>query len=399
MNLEQIQARLAEIAGVASDKEKRSKLSIEEMDAMIQEKEQLEERKIELEAAEQARILANKDEVAKRHKLLDDIAKGNKLLPIIQKGKGDEMDEVIVLNAESAEYRSAWLKNIRKLELNDVEKRALTTVEASVGAVIPTLTMNKIIEKIEQSAPLLSKIDLVKIPGGTTYAVEGVINDADLHAEGVELNDDADTLVPVTLGAYEVTKLIKISKSVSKMSIEAFDAWIIKKLSSKLARKITECILYGSGTDQPQGIDNAVAWGATNSVTVALAGTLSATNVRDLIGLLPGGYDAGAEWLMSKKTFMSDFSPLQDNAKHNLITQDGRQFFVGGYPVMFDDRITLHEAYLGDLMGYAGNMPEEANIVSQFIARNNAFDILGSAMFDGKLALTEAFVKLIKATS
>ena len=44
-------------------------------------------------------------------------------------------------------------------------------------------------------------------------------------------------------------------------------------------------------------------------------------------------------------------------------------------------------------------MPEEINVTSQFVTRENAYDFLGCAMFDGKVQAIEAFVKLIKAAA
>ena len=44
-------------------------------------------------------------------------------------------------------------------------------------------------------------------------------------------------------------------------------------------------------------------------------------------------------------------------------------------------------------------MPEEINVTSQFVTRENAYDFLGCAMFDGKVQAIEAFVKFIKATA
>ena len=51
---------------------------------------------------------------------------------------------------ESQEYRSAWLKDLKGDRLSDVEKRAITSAADSGGAVIPTITLNKVIEKLKQ---------------------------------------------------------------------------------------------------------------------------------------------------------------------------------------------------------------------------------------------------------
>ena len=382
MNLKEIETRKAAIHELLQ-----GEVTLEQMTELETEVNELEEQRKTIESAWE-----------KRQALINATQRGETtIVEEIKEERKMEVENVLAIN-QTPEYRSAWLKEIRKIEVNEVEKRALTTAEGSIGAVIPTMTANKIIDKIKQYAPLLSEIDLMQVPGGVTIAVEGVNNDADLHTEGATITAKADTLVKVTLGAYEVVKLVTISKSVSKMSIDAFESWLVDKIARKVARKISNLIVYGTGSSQPEGIDLAQTWGAGNSVTVALAGSLTADNVRSLIGLLPGGYDENAKFLMSKKSFYSDFIGLQDSAKHSLISNEGRQFFISGYPVMFDEAITLHEAYLGDFRaGYVGNMPEDANVVSQFVARENAFDFLGSAMFDGKVALDEAFVKLVKA--
>lgn len=298
-----------------------------------------------------------------------------------------------------AEYRSAWLKQIRRLELTETEQRTLTTATGSVGAVVPTATINKIVEKVSQYCPMLDKIDLLKVPGGVKIPAEGTTNDAKVHAEGAAITADEDTINYVALSAYEITKLVTISKSVEKMSIDAFENWLTTKIARKIADKINALIFSGSGSNEAEGI-NAITWNGTNSVTVEKTANLTAANVQKLVSLLNGGYDDGAEWYMSKTTFFSDFHPLMNNSKDNIVTEENGKYRVMGYPVCLDDRITLHEAILGNVYrGYAGNMPEEITITSQFVTRENAYDFLGCAMFDGKVQAKEAFVKLVKATA
>lgn len=297
----------------------------------------------------------------------------------------------------AAEYRSGFLKRLQGLDLSDVERRALTTAENSVGAVIPEVTQNRIIEKVKQEAPLLAEIELLQVPGGVTIPIEDVVNAATKHAEGATITAAGDKITYVDLFGFEVTKLLTISKSVKRMSIGAFENWLVNNLGKSLASKITNLIINGSGTGEATGIDT-ITWDADNSVEVAAASSLTAKNVNDLISLLPGGYDAGAKFLMSKKTLFQDFMPLQDNSKNRLVVAEGRNYYIQGYPVMLDDRIALHEAILGNFnAGYKGNMPEDINVTSAFDLKTNSFDYLGAAMFDGKPAIPDAFVKLTKA--
>ena len=297
---------------------------------------------------------------------------------------------------EEAEYRSAWLKSIRHLDLTDAEQRAMTTASGSAGAVVPTTTVNKIIEKVKQYCPLLSKIDLLRVSEGVKVPAEGTTIEAKLHTEGSTISADADTIVQISLQAYEITKLVTISKSVERMSIDSFESYLVNKISRAIADKIGALILNGTGTSQAQGI-NAIKWDEKNSVTVASSAALKETDVNKVASLLNGGYDNGAEWLMSKKTFFADFYPLMNNSKNNVVTANGGDYYVIGYPVSFDDRQKDHEAILGNLFrGYVGNLSEDVTVTSQFVTRENAYDFLGCAMFDGKVQAVEAFVKIVK---
>lgn len=212
---------------------------------------------------------------------------------------------------QEKEYRSAWLKSVRGLELSETEQRAMTTGSSSAGAVVPTVTQNKIIEKVNQYCPLLDKIDLLRVPGGVKVPAEGTTADAKKHTEGAEITADSDTFTSVSLSAYEVTKLVTISKSVEKMAIDAFENWLVNKIARKIAEKIGSLIISGTGTNEAQGI-NAITWGADNSVTVAKASSLTAANIQGVVALLNGGYDNGAEWLVSKSTFFTDFPPADE---------------------------------------------------------------------------------------
>ena len=183
------------------------------------------------------------------------------------------------------------------------------------------------------------------------------------------------------------------------MSINAFETWIVDMLAEDIARKIENQIINGTGSDMATGVEKANTWGATNSVTVAKAASTTAANVQALIGLLPGGYDRNAKFVMKKSTLFTEFLPLQDNSKSNIVTREGDKYFVYGYPVLLSDEVTEKEAYFGDFKKMIGNLSEDITIESGFDINTNSFKYLGCAMFDCKPALGEAFVKLVKATA
>ena len=152
---------------------------------------------------------------------------GNPLPDMQLPGDPEQRSETYTI--DSPEYRTAWIKSLRNNAyvgtvdpLTDAEQRAFTTVAGSAGAAIPTQTANTILEKVTQYAPLLSKINLLRVPGMVTFAVEDTVNAAAYHTENDTISASTDKLKSITLSAYEITKLIPISKSVKLMSIPAF---------------------------------------------------------------------------------------------------------------------------------------------------------------------------------
>lgn len=387
--LEKIEARLDEI-----EKE----LNSEEVDEKTEEElDQLEEEVRSLKK-EKSGILAAAE---KRASLEKEIAEGRIGKDVTRNyfNGGKEKVQERTFDKNSAEYRSAWLKNIRRIELNEVEKRALTTVTGSAGAVVPTTTVNKIVDKVKEFCPIIDKIELLSVVGSVTIPAEGTTVDAQIHAQGAPITADDDDLYDVTLSGYEITKLVTISKSVETMSIDAFETWLSKKIARKVSEKIDAVIFNGTGTGEAQGV-NAIKWDATNSVTVAKSAALTEANVIGAVALMKSGYFANAEWYMSSQTFFSDFYPLMNNSKNNVVTESNGIYRIMGKVVNYDERIAAHEAILGNfLRGYAGNMNEEVTVTSQFVVRENSYDFLGSAIFDGKVQAVEAFVKIVKATA
>lgn len=343
--------------------------------------------------------------IAERTRLLGEIETRRGILDKIGSGAAGEGAPVIPteekrsFDTSSPEYRSAFLKNLRNLELTEVEKRAFSSGSSSAGAVIPTNTANEIIKKLKQHAPLLGEITLLNVSGNVKFAVENAKADAAIHTENATITAGTDTFTTVTLTSYEIVKLVQVSETVKTMSIDIFESWLTDMIAEKVAEKIGAFLISGTGSEQPAGVGSAATWGDTNSVTVTKTGALSAANVQALIGLLDGVYDANAKFLMSKRTLFTDFMPLQDNSKNKIVTVEGHNYYVYGYPVMLDDNVTVHEAYLGDFKKIVGNLSQNITVKSDFDITTNSYRYLGVAMFDSKIADSEAFVKLVKATA
>lgn len=382
MRIKEIEARLAAIK--KEIEERGDAMKAEEIDALEKETKELTEERAGLIAAAE-----------KRNGILDNIAKGAGIVSRTFEQKQDNADPDDPFG--TPEYRSAWLKNLRRLPLTDAEKRAYANASGTGAEVVPTQTANEIISKVKKLAPMLNEVTLLHVKGAVKFAVEGTNNDAAIHKENAAITAAADTLTTVTLTGYEIIKLVQISDTVMTMSIAAFESWIVDMLAEAIARKVEDFFINGTGSSQPKGIDKANTWGAENSVTVTKAGSLTAANVQTLIGLLNAGYDRNAKFAMSKKTLFTDFMPLQDNSKNHIVTAQGNNYFVYGYPVLLSDYVKEHEAFLGDFKKVCANLAENINVKNAYDIDTNSYKYSGIAIFDCTPAIGEAFVKLAKA--
>ena len=384
MRIKEIEARLAAIK--QEIEQRGAEMTAAEIDALEQETSQLTEERAGLIAAAE-----------KRSGILNTIAQGAGIVSrsFTQQTATEENDDPVA----SPEYRSAWLKQLRRLPLSDAEKRAYSNVTGAGAEVIPTQTANEIIGKIKTLAPMLNEVTLLHVKGAVKFAVEGTNNDAAIHAENAAITAAADTFTTVTLTGYEIIKLVQISDTVMTMSIAAFESWIVNMLAEAIARKIEDLLINGTGTNQPKGIDKANTWGATNSVSVGASASLTAANVQALIGLLNAGYDRNAKFAMSKKTLFIDFMPLQDNSKNHIVTVQGNAYFVYGYPVLLSDYVKDHEAFLGDFKKVCANLAENIGVKNAYDINTNSYKYSGIAIFDCQPAIGEAIVKLVKAST
>ena len=302
------------------------------------------------------------------------------------------------------EYRSAFFKRLQGKNPSEVELRAMTSASTSAGAAIPTQTMNMIIGQLRESATLLNLITLTDIPSLTSFPVENVVNDASWVTEGTDSTSSSDTLKAVSLAAYTLIKTIKITAQVKRMSIDAFETWLVDALVRKLRAACDKAVISGTGSNQPTGLDTQT-WDTTNSITVAKAATVTYDNLVDLEALVGEGFITNAVWVFNRK-MKATLLKLKDDQKRPLFERAIEDGFVGyliGYPVRLDQNVKDGEAYFGDWKaGYIMNFSQPIEIESSEAAGFMSGSVVyrGMALADGKpTGVKGAIVKLVQATA
>lgn len=300
---------------------------------------------------------------------------------------------------ETEEYRMAFLKKLQGKELNEEEKRAMTTAESSVGAAIPTTTLNRIEEMLRQTSALYNLVDVLNIPGYLSIPVEDTVNDASWIAEGASSTDVNDKLNSVNFAAYKLIRTISITAEVSKMTISAFEGWIVKKITNRMAMAIENAILNGTGNGQPKGI-------LTETITTlesANAGVFNYEDICNIMANLKAGYKKGSAFVINTQTLWKDIATIK--VGDNLVfvpdptgEYSGRIF---GKPVIEDEFIGEGQILYGLFDKYTINWNENINVTSddsaEFRSGNRVYR--GMALVDGKTVNTEAFVLMKKKTA
>ena len=296
------------------------------------------------------------------------------------------------------EYRSAFLKALQGKPLNEVEKRTNEMASTDVAGVIPTETQERIFNKLKQHAPLMGEITLLQIPGNVTFAIEDTNTAAAKHTgENVLVAPAGDKMSSVSLAGYEIIKILRISKTVQAMAINAFEAWLIDILGENIAAKIGEYIIYGDGDGYPKGIDYAADWSDTSNAVIPNGATYPTyAELVELVSYLKGGYHRNAKFLMNSKSFWGGVVAAQDNSKYKILTDDYKRLL--GYPILLDDNVADGDIFFGDFKKVVGNLSQNITVdrsaESGFLY--NSIDYRGTAIFDCDIAVDEAFVKCAK---
>jgi len=369
MTLQDVEARLSAIDG-----EIEGATEVEAVNALAEEKRNLIERQKTL------ADLAQRKEDAK--KLEQGIVRGK-----IHE-EGTKMEEKRTFAVDSAEYRDAFLKMLMGKELSAEERGAMDSGDASGGAAIPTITLDKIIQKLGKAAPILDEIDVMHIEGNVTIGVEATVNEAALHTENAQITGAGDTLVKVSLGGYEIVKIIPISAKLSAMSINAFENWLVNNLTRSVAKKCGKYAINGTGSSEPKGIEYAETWVDTQNAVDWAGTTPTVAEVQEQIGYIDGDYAAGAKWLMSFSTFWNKFHVLRDEKKPEIISGDVKNgYFIFGFPVVLDNNVAAGVAYFGNFFeavkaNFAAPIKFSKSAESGFT--RNAVDYKGDCLFDCK---------------
>lgn len=372
MTMEDIQKRMAEINDLLNSEDAN-------IDELTEEVNQLEERSKAL-----------KDQAEKRGELLKKVATGE-IGTVVEARKEENKtkEERKMFGIESVEYRDAWTKEKCGLPLSTEERAAL----ASAGAVIPTMTVNAVWDRLVKKAELLGKVDVTQFATYVRFPKATTNNAAASGAVGASITESSDVIGYVDLVPNEYVKLLTVGADIDHMAISAVHDWIVDNLVGQIRYAINKDILVGTGTNSLKGITASVSANAT-----AIPATVTKASLLKIMATLGSNYQEGAIWIMTPTMFYEDIMPL--TTLNDYIINDGFSFKLFGHDVvlMSEALVSSKETiFYGDPKAYKVNIFKALEVKAFETATSTNLQFRGACLADGELLDTSAFVRFAQA--
>ena len=221
--------------------------------------------------------------------------------------------------------------------------------------------------------------------------------------EEAQYPESDDAFGQVSIGAYKLATMIKISEELLNDSVFDMPAYIAKEFARRIGAAEEEAFFTGNGTGKPLGI-LAATGGAETGVTSAAADQITMDEVIDLFYSLRAPYRRNAVFIMNDATVKA-LRKLKDGQGQYLWqpsitagTPDtilNRPVYTSGFmPTLATGNKTI---LFGDLGYYwvADREGRSFKRLNELYAPTGQVGFLASQRVDGKLILPEA-VKVLK---
>src|SRR5699024_11245578 len=199
----------------------------------------------------------------------------------------------------------------------------------------------------------------------------------------------------VQFDGYDILKVFSMSAAAKKMSIQAFESYIIEELTNSVMETVADGLVNGTGDEQGTGLDSGITWNESN--TLPLTGEY--TDFTSALAKLKRGYAAGEKFAMNNATLYNKVYSIVDGNKRPIFIADPKNESIGrilGKEVVIDDNIADDTIILGDFNYMGVNIPEglmlEVSRESSF--KSGLIDYRAMAIADTKPLVDEAFIKL-----
>ena len=317
-------------------------------------------------------------------------------------------DETEKTGRASDEYKGSFWNAMRvKAPMPSVLNALQEGTDSEGGYLVPDEFERTLVEALEEENVFRTLAHVIRTSSGDrkipVVASKGSASWVD--EEGAYQESD-DAFSQVSIGAYKLGTMIKVSEELLADSVFDLEAYISKEFARRIGAREEESFFNGDGKGKPLGI-LAAAGGAEVGVTAASATAITADEVIDLFYSLKAPYRKNAVWVLNDAT-VKQIRKLKDSTGQYL----WQPSLVAGTPDTILGRPVKTSAFMptaaagaktiafGDFKYYwiADRQGRTFKKLSELYAANGQVGFMGTQRVDGKLILPEA-IKVLQQKS
>lgn len=331
--------------------------------------------------------------------------------PVNQPLTGKPMGSRIIerTGRASDEYRTSFWDMMRsKAPLPSVVNALQEGTDSEGGYLVPDEYERTLVEALEEENVFRQLAKVIRTSSGDrkipVVATKGTASWID--EEGAYTESD-DSFGQVSIGAYKVGTMIKVSEELLNDSVFDLESYIAKEFAHRIGAKEEEAFFTGDGSGKPLGV-LAATGGAETGVTAASSTAITADELMDLFYSLKSPYRKKAVWVLNDSTIKA-VRKLKDSTGQYLWQPSlmaGTPDTLLGRPVKTSTYMPVIAAgaktiAFGDFSYYwiADRQGRSFKRLNELYAANGQVGFLGSQRVDGKLVLSEAVKVLAQKAS
>jgi len=200
------------------------------------------------------------------------------------------------------EYKQAFWRAMRNKNSFDVQNALQIGTDSEGGYLVPDEFERTLIEALQEENIFRQLAKVITTSSGDrkipVVASKGTASWVD--EEGAIPESD-DAFGQVSIGAYKLATMIKVSEELLNDSVFNLESYIAKEFARRIGAKEEEAFFTGDATGKPTGIFYSTG-GAELGVTTASATAITIDEVMDLFYSLKSPYRKNAVFVMNDAT-------------------------------------------------------------------------------------------------
>ena len=203
----------------------------------------------------------------------------------------------------SGEYEKAFWNAMRRPVVNESDRQSLTVgTDSEGGYLVPDEFERILIEALEEENIMRTLAKIIKTSSGDRkIPVVASKGSATWVDEEGPILESGDTFTQVSIGAFKLATMIKVSEELLNDSVFDLSSYIAKEFGRRIGAKEEEAFFIGDGEGKPTGIFNG-SGGEELGVTAVKATEITADELLDLFYSLKAPYRKKAVFVMNDAT-------------------------------------------------------------------------------------------------